>query len=61
MIRIGEMTYRGGSYEQQNFTLLVFVSIVVLFVWRVVSGSRRKQEIDREEREFNRAEMVPGV
>ena len=45
----------------QTFTLLVILAIVVLFIWRVVSGSRRKQEIDREEREFNRAEMVPGV
>ena len=42
----------------QTFTLLVILAIVVLFIWRVVSGSRRKHEIDREEREFNRAERV---
>lgn len=36
--------------NSQTFTLLVILAIVVLFVWRVVSGSRRKQEIDREER-----------
>lgn len=42
----------------QTFTLLVILAIVVLFIWRVVSGSRRKQEIEREEREFNRAERV---
>ena len=35
----------------QTFTLLVILAIVVLFIWRVVSGSRRKQEVEMEERE----------
>ena len=42
----------------QTFMLLVILAIVVLFVWRVVSGSRRKLEIEREEREFNRAKRI---
>ena len=38
--------------NSQTFTLLVLFAVVALIVWRIKTGRRQKQEIDRAERIF---------